>query len=614
MLYVAELRRRFLLGLCCVFTISSCGPRASSQVSLRIDDPLKSQTTRLAEANSFGVSELDSSLCYAIHVTGPDLFLHRQDESQICANDLSPHGLGVVEGMFSFGDAIDFEVKVGSERRFDLIGFRKTVRTDLLSSGETADPAPTNCPSDLRALWSSENQEYQVYSGGTRLKMQTIFLATGTSVVQPGSNTITLSLLRDTTGSIGKEYVSRCSNAVQAPSSFSYTTPVANYNVGSPILANTPIGVGSAIDSFSVTPALPSGLSLNSVTGIIAGTPTTVQASQTYTVTATNSSGSASTTLSILVLPSLPTVTTIANGINSAGSGGNFVVDSAGNIFFVEPNNYLIKKRAAADGTVTAFAGGSNGFSDGIGLAATFLQPTHLTIDSSDNVYVADAFKIRKITPTAVVTTVGQMGASGLQHYVAAGSGGEVFFVFDDYANTTHTVQKMDSAGNVTPVAGTSSPGDTLGPVASAQFNTPRGLAVDSFGNIFVADAGNRKIKKISGGVVTLFAGSGTNAIVDGSGAGASFSFDYPSPNKVVNMAIDANNNLYVGDMMSSSPNHYTVRKITPTGVVTTVCGNTGNPAGACGTTAIISTFGLAVDAFGSIFTLNGSSILKISF
>jgi hypothetical protein len=79
-------------------------------------------------------------------------------------------------------------------------------------------------------------------------------------------------------------------------------------------------------------------------------------------------------------------------------------------------------------------------------------------------------------------------------------------------------------------------------------------------------------------------------------------------------MAIDSNNNLYVGDMMSGGSNYHTVRKISPDGVVTTVCGNTGNPAGACGTTAIISTFGLAVDAFGSIFTLNGYSILKISF
>jgi uncharacterized repeat protein (TIGR01451 family) len=91
------------------------------------------------------------------------------------------------------------------------------------------------------------------------------------------------------------------SPVVKAPSGLSYITNTAVYTVGTPIPANSPTNIGGAPSSFSVSPALPAGLGLGTLTGIISGTPTAVSATATYTVTASNSAGSTTATLTITV-------------------------------------------------------------------------------------------------------------------------------------------------------------------------------------------------------------------------------------------------------------------------------------------------------------------------
>ncbi len=128
---------------------------------------------------------------------------------------------------------------------------------------------------------------------------------------------------------------------------------------------------------------------------------------------------------------------------------------------------------------------------------------------------------------------------------------------------------------------------------SAALFNSPTSMVKDAAGNFYVADRDNHRIRKITAaGVVSTFAGSGTAGFTNGTGAAASFNQPYA-------LAIDANDNLYVGDRLN-----YSIRKITPAGVVTTIAGNgVSGMVDATGTAARFGEpIGIAVDAAGNIF------------
>jgi prepilin-type N-terminal cleavage/methylation domain-containing protein len=205
--------------------------------------------------------------------------------------------------------------------------------------------------------------------------------------------------------------------------------------------------------------------------------------------------------------------------------------------------------------TVSTFAGsGTLGYLDGTGTAAQFYGPTGVALDSTGNVYVADISnqRIRKISPSGVVTTL---------------------------------------AGSVTN-------GFADGTGAAAKFNFPESIAVDSTGNVYVADRGNHRIRKITpSGVVTTLAGS-TQGFADGSGAAAQFSILY-------GIAVDSTGNVYVGDYGNNR-----IRKISPSGVVTTIAG-TGVAGYLDGTGAAAqfnSPAGVAVDSAGNVYVADGSN------
>src|SRR5439155_193118 len=191
-------------------------------------------------------------------------------------------------------------------------------------------------------------------------------------------------------------------------------------------------------------------------------------------------------------------------------------VDSAGNVYVADTSNGTIRK-ATPRGVVTTLAGlaGSIGSADGLGSAARFYSPYGVAVDSAGNVYVADTFNdtIRKVTPGGAVTTL-----AGL-----AGSGGSA-----------------DGSGS------------------AARFYYPYGVAVDGAGNVYVADTGNYTIRKVTpGGVVTTLAGlAGSQDGADGTGSAARFS--YPSA-----VAVDTAGNIYVADTDNS-----TIRKGFPTSSV----------------------------------------------
>ncbi|MDC1142128.1 hypothetical protein OAU50_03480 [Planctomycetota bacterium] len=283
-------------------------------------------------------------------------------------------------------------------------------------------------------------------------------------------------------------------------------------------------------------------------------------------------------------------------------------VDSSGNIYVADTDNHTIRKLTPT-GVVTTLAGlaGAAGSVDGTGVTARFSSPRGISIDSSGNVYVADTnnHTIRKISPTGVVSTlVGTAGSMGSAdgtgaaarfnspHCVAVDSSGNIYVADTD----NHTIRIITPAGVVSTLAGSAgSIGSADGAGSAASFFFPRGVAVDSSGNLYVADTNNQTIRMITPtGVVSTIAGT-VWAVGSTDGTGAAARFTSPS-----DISIDASSNLYVADAFN-----HTIRKITPTGVVSTLAGTAGAEGGADGIGAAASfrrPRSAAVDVSGNVY------------
>jgi sugar lactone lactonase YvrE len=211
---------------------------------------------------------------------------------------------------------------------------------------------------------------------------------------------------------------------------------------------------------------------------------------------------------------------------------------------------------------VTTLAGsGTSGSANGNGTAASFNRPGGVAVDSSGNVFVADAGNnlIRKIDTTGNVTTLAGSGAGGSANGsgtaasfynpwgIAADSSGNVY-VADKNNNL---IRKIDSIGNVTTLAGSGAVGSVNGPATTASFYGPEGVAVDLTGNVYVADTGNNLIRIIdTSGWVSTLAGTGVSGSTNGQATSATFSFPW-------GIAVDSSENIYVVDSWS-----FLIRKI----------------------------------------------------
>ena len=299
-----------------------------------------------------------------------------------------------------------------------------------------------------------------------------------------------------------------------------------------------------------------------------------------------------------------------ADGTGAAAQFGNpqgVTVDVAGNIYVAEISNLI--RRITPVGVVTTIAGtaGGTGSTDGTGSAARFNYPRGVAVDISGNLYVADTFNntIRKITPGTVVST--WAGTAGFDGSADGASFNARFLnpqglAVDVTGNTyvadtsNQTIRKITPEGMVSTIAGAiRTSGSADGNGGAARFKTPRGVAVDTAGNVFVADTDNHTIRRITPvGVVSTFAGS---AGVSGSADGLSGTAGFNGPRGV---AVDAAGNVYVADTFNS-----TIRKITPGGLVTTLAGSAGSSGSADGTGASARFWqphGVAVDATGNVY------------
>jgi sugar lactone lactonase YvrE len=259
-----------------------------------------------------------------------------------------------------------------------------------------------------------------------------------------------------------------------------------------------------------------------------------------------------------------------------------------------------------------------SGSVDGYGTSALFNTPSALAVDGSGNLYVADQgnHSLRKVTPERIVSTLaGVAGTRGDTNGPAADarfafpSGIAVDKLGNVYVADTenHLVRKLSPTGEVTTLAGQSgTEGATDGGIAQAKFSYPVGLAVDSAGNVFVADSGNSTIRKVTpDGTVSTIAGSpGSTGAIDGLGEQARLYF----PSGIV---IDNSGNLYVSDK-----GNFLIRKISPAGEVSTVAGTEGLSVAKDGLgadAAFLDPRGIALDAQGNLYVADTFFVRKIA-
>ena len=235
-------------------------------------------------------------------------------------------------------------------------------------------------------------------------------------------------------------------------------------------------------------------------------------------------------------------------------------VDASGNIYAADSSNDLVVKVSAA-GLLTVVAGnGIRGFSgDGaLGPSASLFSPGAVAVDAAGNVYLADTLnhRVRRVS-RGIITTIAGTGTAGF-----SGDGGAA---------------------------------------ASARLNAPAGVAVDAAGNVYVADMLNHRIRKVAAdGTVTTIAGSGARGFSGDNGAATQASLNSPR-----GVAFDAAGNLYIADR-----DNHRIRRVTPGGIITTVAGSgsqgfsgDGGPA----TSAKLNfPYAVAVDAAGSLYIADG--------
>ena len=261
--------------------------------------------------------------------------------------------------------------------------------------------------------------------------------------------------------------------------------------------------------------------------------------------------------------------------------------DAAGDLFLSDSNNQRVRRVDAVTGIITTVAGdGTAGFAGDGGLATSAMldTPADTKLDGAGNLYIADSANhaIRMVNAvTGIITTIagigGQEGYSGdggqaTQAHLAypsaiAFDGNHVLYISDTDNNA---IRRVDlSTGTITTVAGTGAAGyaGDGGPATSALLSYPWGIALDSAGDLYIADLSNNCVRKVSAGTISTVAGTGTRGY--GGDAGPAKQAELNVPAGVV---VDVAGNLYVAD----SGNHL-VRKVSATtGIITTIAGATG--------------------------------------
>jgi sialate O-acetylesterase len=398
------------------------------------------------------------------------------------------------------------------------------------------------------------------------------------------------------------------------------------------------------VNSYKISPALPAGLIFDGTTGIISGTPTDDSPATDYIITATNASGSAITNINITtvsvnspiisyscgaqvystgraitpIIPTntgalLPTPATVTTLLGIGGQAQTLAFNAANTILYAPLSNKHFVQQVTLPSTLTTLAGTSStsgAFLDGTGTAAKFSMPNGVAVHPiTDDIYIADQVnnRIRKITPAGVVSTFAGNGTSGstdgaiatatfsAPHGLAFDTDGTLYILqgaVSDYS----VIRKINAAGTTVSTVFT----------AFSYYGVNAWYFALSKGFFYVSEVTGNKINKInvSTGALTILAGNSSQGSTDGTGNAATFA----GPRGV---AADDNGFVYIADY-----GNHKIRRISPTGVVTTFAGSGLDVStDGIGSAASIRTpAGLTFDGSGNLYvgSAGGNCIRKI--
>ena len=303
------------------------------------------------------------------------------------------------------------------------------------------------------------------------------------------------------------------------------------------------------------------------------------------------------------------TITTYAGGgpnnISALSAGLAFApgvaVDNAGNTFISDTDeNYVFKVNSS--GTLTVVAGDGTpayGGDSGPATSAQLFGPLGLAVDASGDVFIADTVNnvVRKVDSGGTITTIAGNGTAGfggdggpatnaMLHFptgLAVDSSGDLFIA--DFGN--QRVREVNTSGTITTVAGngvTGYNGDNI-PATTAALNFLEGIALDSSGNLYIADRGNNRVREVNtSGTITTVAGNGTAGFLGFNIPATSAELDWPT-----GVALDDSGNIFIADTLNR-----VIEKVDTSGILRYAAGN-GSPG-------LSTPIALAVDSSGNLF------------
>ena len=292
-------------------------------------------------------------------------------------------------------------------------------------------------------------------------------------------------------------------------------------------------------------------------------------------------------------------------------------VDSSGTIYLVDSGNNCVRR--ITNGIIRTIAGtGTAGFTGdgGAGTSATFNFPASLSRNASNELFIADGgnSRIRKLGTNGIVTTVAGRGLNdgdqatngtlNMPMAVARDRFGNLFVA--DVANTR--IRKVDTNGIIITYAGSGNIGfaGDGGAATNASLNKPYGVALDNAGNLFIGDSGNARVRKVdTNGIITTIAGTGSFAISGNGGAATNAGL------RAWGVAVDGLGNIFISDPIASW-----IRKIDTNGVITSAAGtgsfgHTGD-GGAATNAKIYNPIGICFNGAGEMFFTEGGAVRKV--
>jgi len=289
------------------------------------------------------------------------------------------------------------------------------------------------------------------------------------------------------------------------------------------------------------------------------------------------------------------------------GLPGRIALDSSGKLYIADGANNRV--RLISGGTITTVAGTTTAGFSGDGKAATAAQlndPIGVAVDSSGNLYIADAGNnvIRKVTTSGTISTIAGNNTAGYSGdtgdatkaqlndpvAVAVDSSGNVYI-----ADANNSAIRMVTGTTITTIVGSYATPFT-------QLNHPDGLALAPGGVIYIADTGNKRIAKFASGALTSFAGNGSSAFSGDNGPALKASLNDP-----VGVAVDSAGNVYIADTF-----HNRIRKVSTNGIITSIAGTgsafyggDGSPASGAG---LFFPHDIVVDSSGNVYVADTSN------